>query len=151
MLYGTVLGIHAGAMLAALLSFVAGELLLLLARGGQSKRARMALLASSSGNLLVTIGVLAGIILMFVGGWSLLTPWLLASFALIAAVMVVRRKFVVPWEARVKSALSSEASSAQIKAFASERTALIVRATVIALFGVVAGLMTTKPGFALFL
>jgi hypothetical protein len=150
MLYGTVLGIHAGALLAALLFFVVGELLVILARRGQSSPVRMALLASSCGNLLAGIGVLAGIVLVFFGGWSLLTPWLLVSFALIAALMVVERKFVRPWEARVRSALSSDSSSTQIKAFASEKTARIGRATVIALFGVVAAFMTMKPELALF-
>jgi hypothetical protein len=150
MLYGTVLGVHAGSLLAALLLFVLGELLLILARRGQSSPARMALLASSSGNLMAGVGVLAGIILVFVGRWSLLTPWLLVSVAPIAALMVVERRFVRPWEARVRSALRSDASSAQIKTFASEKTALIGRATVMALFAIVAGLMTMKPALSLF-
>jgi len=150
MLYGTVLAIHASSLLAALLLFVLGELLLILARRGQSSPARMALLASSSGGLLAGIGVLAGIILVFLGGWSLLTPWLLVSFALIAALMVVERKFVRPWQTRVRSTLSSNASGTQIRVFVSEKTALIGRATVMALFGIVAGLMTMKPVLTLF-
>jgi hypothetical protein len=105
----------------------------------------MALLASGYRNLMVEIGVLAGIVLLFVGGWSLMTPWLLVSFALVAALIVVERKFVRPWEARVRSALGTGASSTQIKTFASEKSALIGRATVIALFFLVAGLMTMKP------
>ena len=149
MLYGTVLGIHACTLLAALLLFVVSELLLTLARRRQSWSARMALLASSSGNLMAGIGVLAGIVLMIIGGWSLLTPWLLVSFALIAALMVVGRKFVRPWEARVRSALGSDVSSTQIQAFAGEKGALIGRATVIALFAMVAGLMTMKPALPL--
>jgi hypothetical protein len=149
MLYGTVLAIHACTLVAALLLFVVGELLLILARRGNHSPARMALLASSSGSVMAGIGVLAGIILMFVGGWSPLTPWLLVSFALIAALMVVERKFVRPWEARIRSALSSGASSTQLKAFASEKTAFVGRATLIGLFGIVAGLMTMKPGVAL--
>jgi hypothetical protein len=150
MLYGTVLGIHACTLLAALLLFVVGELLLILARRGQSAPARMALLASSFGNLMASIGVFAGLILVFVGGWSLLTPWLLVSLALIATLVVVGRMFVRPWEARVRSALSGDSSRVQIKAFASEKAALIGRTTVIALFGIVAGLMATKPELALF-
>src|SRR5262252_2140252 len=129
MLYQTILGIHVFALLAALLLFASGEFLLFLARRGRSAPARMALLASSSGELMAGIGVLAGIVLVFVGGWSLLTPWLLVSFVLIAALIVVGRKFVRPWEARVRSALNSDASGKQITAFASEKTALIGRAT----------------------
>jgi hypothetical protein len=150
MLYVTLLRIHASSLLAALLLFAVGELLLILARRGQRSPARMALVASNSGNLMVGIGVLAGINLVLVGGWSLLTPWLLVSFALIAALIVVGRKFVRPWEARVRSALRSDASSTHIKSIASERTTLIGRTTVMALFGCVAGLMTMKPELALF-
>ncbi len=53
----------------------------------------MALHASRFGNLLAGTGVLAGIVLIFAGGWSLLTPWLAISFALIAVLMAVERKF----------------------------------------------------------
>src|SRR5262245_35593514 len=149
MLYGTVLKIHVCSMLGALLSFVVGEVLLILARRGQLRAARIAILAGSSGNLLAGIGVLAGIILVFAGRWSPLTPWLLVSLALIAALMIVARKFVRPWEGRVRSALSSDATRTQLKAFASERAALIGRAIVIALFGIVAGLMTMKPALVM--
>jgi hypothetical protein len=147
MLYVTVLAIHRCATLAALLAFITTELLLMLARRGQSSPARIAVSAGSFGNIMVTIGVLAGVILLFVGGWPL-TPWLLTSFALIAILMVVRRKFVGPWEARIQSALKSNASTTKIKACAGERAALVGRAIVIALFGLVAGLMATKPDFA---
>src|SRR4030095_12926256 len=146
--YGTVLAIHRCAMFAALLLFIAAELLLILARRGQSSPARMAFSAGILGNLMAAIGVLAGVILLFVGGLRLLTPWLLTSVALIATLIVVRRKFVGPWEARIQSALESDAPSTQIKACARERTALAGRVIVIALFGLVAGLMTTKPDFA---
>jgi hypothetical protein len=136
--------------LAALLLFIAGELLLVLARRGRSSAARMALFASSSADLTTGIGVLAGIVLVIIGGWSLLTPWLLVSFALIAALMMVVRKFVRPWEARVRAVLGSDASSTQIKTLASEKNALIGRAAAIAMFAMVAGLMTMKPVLALF-
>src|SRR5262245_9052009 len=149
MLDATLLTSDVCSMVGALLLFVVGEVLLLLARRGQRGPARIALLAGSFGNILAGIGVLAGIILVFAGRWSPLTPWLLVSFALIAALMVVARKFVRPWESRVRSALSSDATRTQLKAFASERAALIGRAIVIALFGIVAGLMTMKPALVM--
>ncbi|MDR6425709.1 divalent metal cation (Fe/Co/Zn/Cd) transporter [Variovorax paradoxus] len=149
MLYTTALMIHAGATLAALLSFVAGELLLAIARKGRSQPARMALRAGRLAHLLLNLGVLAGIALVFLGGWPLWTPWLLAAFAVIAAAMVVRSEFVAPWESRVESALGGKASDEQVGAFASERSAFVGRVSVIALFGVVAALMTMKPSFAL--
>jgi len=149
MLYSTVLMVHTGATLAALLSFMAGELFLAMARRGQWQPARMALLADRSAHLLLNLGVLAGIVLVFLGGWPLWTPWLLAAFAVIAAAMVVQKKFVAPWQTRIESALGGEAAGAQVEAFAGEKSALIARVAVIALFGVVAALMTTKPSFAL--
>lgn len=148
-MYTTALMIHAGATLAALLSFMAGELLFAIARGGRWWPARMALRAGWSAHLLLNVGVLAGILLVFLGGWPLWTPWLLAAFAVIAAAMVVRKRFVAPWETRVESALRGGASRTQIEAFASEKSALVARVSVIVLFGVVAALMTMKPSFAL--
>src|SRR5262245_22801116 len=149
MLYGIVLVVHVCAMLAALLGFLVSELLLIFARRGQSSSLNKAVLAIGSANLAATIGVVAGVILVFLGGWSLLTPWLLASLVLIAVLMVVVRKLVRPWQGRVQSALRSAASSTEIKVFASESTALIGRITVIALFVGVAGLMAIKPDLAL--
>jgi hypothetical protein len=149
MLYTTALMIHTGATLAALLSFMAGELLFAMARKGQWRPARMALRAGRSAHLLLNLGVLAGIVLVFLGGWPLWTPWLLAAFAVIAVAVAVRHGFVAPWELRVESALGGEASGAQIGAFASEKSALAARVGVIALFGVVAALMTMKPSFPL--
>ncbi len=149
MLYEIVLGIHASTLSAALLLFVVGEALLLVARRGQSSAARTAIRANSLANRMAGVGVLAGAVLVVVGSWSLLTPWLLLSLALVAALMVVGRKFVHPWEARIRSLLGSGASSAQIKAIASEKVALAGRAAVITLFGMVAGLMAMQPHLAL--
>jgi hypothetical protein len=147
MLHQTALIIHAGAVLGVLMSFVARELLLMLARGGRRQAARMALRASHAGTLLLKIAMLAGIVLVFVGGWRLSTPWLVACFALIAAAMAVGGRYVAPWEARAESALGSDASCAAINEFASEKTALFGRAAVISLFTVIAALMTMKPEF----
>jgi hypothetical protein len=145
MLYQTALVVHAGCMLAALLSFAAGELLLIPARRGKRRPAWMALRAGRSGNLLLNVGVLGGIVLVFVGGWRLLTPWLLESFAVIAIALAVRAKLVAPWEAQARSALEGGSPVAAIKAFASQGSALAGRTAVIALFGIVAALMTLKP------
>src|SRR5262245_23211550 len=117
MLYSIVLAVHVCAMLAALLGFIVSELLLMLARRGQSSPLRNAVRAIGSANVAATIGVIAGVVLVFLGGWSLLTPWLLVSFALIAVLMVVLRTLVRPWQAQVKSALKS-ATSTQIQLFA---------------------------------
>jgi hypothetical protein len=145
MSYGLVLPVHAGAMAAALLAFVLAELMLLMARRGQRRPAEAALLAGEAGNLLAGVGVLGGVTLLVVGGWPLRTPWLLASLALIAALMTVQRRFVRPWEAQVRTVLKTEPSAAAITALARARPALVGRVAVIGLFVAVAGLMTTKP------
>ena len=110
----------------------------------------MALHASRFGNLLAGTGVLAGIVLIFAGGWSLLTPWLAISFALIAVLMAVERKFVRPWAALAQTALSGTATALQVNAFASDKRALFGRVSVIALLALVAALMATKPELNLF-
>jgi hypothetical protein len=117
MLYTTALMIHTGATLAALLSFMAGELLFAMARKGQWRPARMALRAGRSAHLLLNLGVLAGIVLVFLGGWPLWTPWLLAAFAVIAVAVAVRHGFVAPWELR-----SNRRSAARLRVRRSGRS-----------------------------
>ena len=145
MFYEVVLWTHASAMLAALVLFVVSEILLILAQKYRSSLARSALRANSIGGMLTGIGVLGGITLVYVGGWPLLTPWLLASLALIAVLMTVGRLFVSPWQAKIQSALSADISGAPLKTFISDKTALIGRAAMIALFVLIVALMTEKP------
>ncbi|MBZ9725813.1 hypothetical protein FJ872_11955 [Mesorhizobium sp. B2-5-9] len=145
MLYGIVLGIHTCTLCAALLLFAVNELLLIPARRGQRGPARMAFFASRFAGLLITAGVLAGIVLVFIGGWSLLTPWLVLSFALIAALMAVEHKFVRPWATQAQAALRGAVSAVEVKAIASDKRALAGRMAMITLFALIVALMTTKP------
>ncbi|WP_192253104.1 DUF2269 family protein [Mesorhizobium silamurunense] len=145
MLYGTVLGIHAYAMCAALLLFVANELLLVPARRGQRGPARLAFFASRFAGLLVVAGVLAGIVLVFLGDWSLLTPWLVVSLALIAVLIAVEHKLVRPWAAQAQTALRGAISGEEIKAFAGDKRALAGRIAMITIFALIVALMTVKP------
>lgn len=145
MFYGIVLEIHAYAICAALLLFVATELLLALARNGQRGFARMAFLASRFAGVLVSAGVLAGVALFFIGGWSLLTPWLVVSFALIVALMTVEHKFVRPWATQAQTALRGAVSGIEIKAFAGDKRAFFGRLAMITLFALIVALMVTKP------
>ncbi|AZO08779.1 MULTISPECIES: hypothetical protein [unclassified Mesorhizobium] len=148
MLYTSVLDIHAFAMMAAVVLFLAAELLLFAGTGGDAKMARFALGTSRSANVVAMIGMLAGIALLYLGGWSLLTPWLLLSFALIAAMMVVNRRFVRPWQKKVQAAIA-DASRSDLGALAGDRRALVGRVAVIALFALVGALMMLKPELAL--
>ncbi|AZO27838.1 hypothetical protein [Mesorhizobium sp. M1B.F.Ca.ET.045.04.1.1] len=145
MLYEIVLGLHAYAMCAALLLFVVNEFLLIPARRGQPGPARMAFFASRFAGLLVGPGVLAGIVLVFLGGWSLLTPWLVASVALVAALMAVEHKLVRPWATQAQTALRGAVSAVEVKAFAGDKRALVGRLTMITLFALIVALMTAKP------
>lgn len=142
MFYEGILDIHALGMTAAVVLFVSAELLLFAGGSGRARVARFALATSRFGNLLAMIGMLAGIALMYLGGWPLTTPWLLLSFALIAAMMVVSRRFVRPWEQRFQAAV---ASHADLGALAGDRGALAGRAAVIALFVLIAAVMMLKP------
>ncbi|TPL71621.1 hypothetical protein [Mesorhizobium sp. B2-3-15] len=149
MLYGAVLGIHLYAMCTALLLFVAAEFLLLAARRGYRRPARMAFLASRLAGPLTGAGVLAGIVLVVLGGWSLLTPWLVASIALIGALMAVEHTFVRPWAMRGQ--MGHRGSAVDVKALAADSRAMAGRLAVIALFALIIALMVAKPelnGFA---
>lgn len=150
MLYGIVLWGHAAAMLGALVLFVVCEFLLMLTRPTQTLSAKLALAARNVAEPLAGAGVLAGIGLVYIGGWPLFTPWLLASFAMIAMLMVIGRTFVQPWQIEFSSAIK-EVDGDHINAFARDRAALVGRAIMIALFAAVAGLMAVKPDFGLVL
>ncbi|GLQ57202.1 hypothetical protein [Devosia nitrariae] len=88
-MYAGVVTIHATAMTAALALMVLGEVLLIPARLGQLASLRLALLATRAVGVLIPVGLLAGIGVVIVGGWPLLTPWLLCSFAMIGLLIVV--------------------------------------------------------------
>jgi hypothetical protein len=150
MLYGTVLAIHAYAMCAALMLFVANELLLIPARRGRPGPARVAFFASRFAGGLVGAGVLAGIVLVFLGGWSLLTPWLLASIALIVVLMTVEHKLVRPWATKAQTALRGAITGKEIRTFAGDKRALAGRMAMITLFALIVALMTVKPELNLF-
>ena len=143
--YGSILIAHAGSMAAALLLFVAGELLWIPARWGKASPARIALVSRRIAGMFAAIGVVSGVVLLVVGGWSPAASWLLASFALIAALMVVERILIRPWETRARSAFREAPSVDEVKAIAGETRALLGRLAMLALFALVAALMVAKP------
>ncbi|KQX26720.1 hypothetical protein ASD01_23990 [Ensifer sp. Root423] len=104
-MYAHVVMIHAAAMGTAFLLFAARELLFISARRGQIGAAKFALTANRIAGLLTGIGIAGGIGLIVLGWWPLSTPWLLMSFTLIAALMIVESRVVRPWEAQVHPAL----------------------------------------------
>lgn len=144
MLYRLILAIHACTMSAALLMFVARELLLLAVRHGRIGAARTALHVNRVAGILTMIGVVAGISLFFLGAWPL-TPWLIASLCLIAGLMLVERRMLVAWYGRAQAVQHGVAPCLDILALARDERALLARLVVLALFGLVALLMTVKP------
>lgn len=146
--YEFVLWAHASAVLTAIALFVVSEILLALARFREGPYARAALLASKVAGAAAGLGVLGGIALVYLGGWPLTTPWLLASLVLIAALMGVGRLWVSPWESRIRAALADNATR-DAKALAADGRAFAGRVAVIALFVCVAMLMAMKPDIAL--
>lgn len=144
-MYTTVVAIHAGAMYSALVLLVLCEVALLLARDGRITPVNFALLASRVGGALMGLGLVAGIALVILGGWSLLTPWLLLAFALIAALVVVEGRLVRPWETRLRPALRSASAETALPTIVTDRRALAGRLTMIALFALIILTMRTKP------
>jgi len=91
------------------------------------------------------VGMVAGLVI--VGGWSLLTPWLVVALVLIALMMLV--EYVRPWEQEAKAAPSATVAVGETGPSRNEQRALAGRLTILALFGIVAILMVTKPHLAL--
>ncbi len=146
-MYGNIVMIHATAMGTAFLLFAARELLFMCAWRGQIKAAKMALIANKVAGALIGIGIAGGICLIILGGWSLSTPWLLISFALIAILMFVERLCVRPWEAQVLPALRGIVDKYEIQTLLGDKRALAGRLTTIMLFTLIITLMTVKPDF----
>ncbi len=148
--YTSLVLIHASAMAAAIALMAVSELLFLAARSGRGGPARMAFQAGRVGGVLAAVGIVSGIAVLLIGGWSLRTPWLLASLALIVAMAVVERRLVRPWQALSMPVLRRDAAGPGIRAVATDTQGLFGRLAVIALFAAVGALMIAKPDLAMF-
>src|SRR5262245_31284427 len=150
MSYELTLLAHAAALIGALACLVAAEFLFLAARSRPASLASWAVAVRRIGGGLSAVGILAGIALVVIGHWPLLTPWLVTSFILIAALIGVGRKCVEPWETRVKSSLmTGHASAGGIGLILGEAGPLFGRLIVIGLFAAIIGLMSVKPDLSL--
>lgn len=144
-MYANVVMIHAAAMSTAFLLFAARELLFISAWRGQIGAAKLALTANRIAGLLTGLGVAGGIGLIVLGGWPLSTPWLLMSFTLIAALMIVESRVVRPWEVQVHRALQGTIDKLEGRALLRSRRALGGRLASISLFALIIALMVVKP------
>lgn len=144
-MYANLVAIHAVAMIAALALLVVTELVFLSARRGQSSHAKLGLAAGRAVGVLIAVGVVSGFALTFLGGWSLLTPWLLLSFALIGLLVGVENALVSPWQAKLRPAVRSGGLGAEASEILGDQRALLGRLTMIALFALIVLTMITKP------
>jgi hypothetical protein len=152
MTYELILMAHTGALIGALACLVGAEFLFLAARSRPASFANPALAVRRIGSVLSAIGIIAGVALLVIGQWPLLTPWLVTSFVLIALLIAVGRRLVEPWENRLKSSLGAGYSSGTgIGPMLGEARPLIGRLIVIGLFFAIIGLMSVKPDPSLLL
>jgi Predicted integral membrane protein (DUF2269). len=144
MFYQNLLILHSGALTAAIVLFAVGEVLIAIARGGARQPARLALLSGRVAGILMAIGVIAGIPLIYFGGWPLLSPWLVLSFILIAVLILTSGRFVEPWRKQARAAAQAGTEDG-IVALARDRRASYGRLATLVLLIVIAAVMSLKP------
>ena len=94
-------------------------------------------------------GIAFGVAAAIVNGYDLLAPWLLASYGLVAALLLAGVTITVPWMGRVTS-LSAAAPDGPISgelssALHDRSVTLVLYASIVVDFAIVA-LMVFKPG-----
>jgi hypothetical protein len=150
-LYPTLKSLHATLMIAAFVLTFAGEILLLSSAYLQSapKLYRWSRRLSKFSSPLAMLGLLAGVLTALSGGWSLLTPWLLLAYALIALSFVIGGKLVLPWEKRAEALLERPegASVAEVQKLLRERKAIVGRWAFMVILVSIMLVMRLKPTF----
>lgn len=137
---------HSGAMSSALVLLVVCEVLLVAARSrGHMRLVSMALKSSKISGYFVLVGLIAGIALVVLGGWSLIAPWLLISFFLIACLIAVESAFISPWQEKLKQMIGSDCRTSDLSVLLKSPRAQTSRAAMILIFVLIFVLMTTKP------
>jgi plastocyanin len=150
-LYPILKTIHATAMTIAFVMLVLREIMLL--SGGYLQAAprlyRRSKRIAKVSEPLAMGGILAGVLTALVGGWNLLTPWLVLAYALIASTFIFGGKFILPWEKRLEALEASPdgLTTAAIQPILRERRALFGRWLMIVIILSVMVVMRTKPSF----
>ena len=101
--------------------------------------------------LTTLIGLLAGITLVVLVGWSPFAPWLVATYGLLVLMRIVGR-VGNEWRRRLEGALRLDeggAALADVRSVLVDRRALLARLAVIAIFFTIIMLMEEKPSFGL--
>ncbi len=101
--------------------------------------------------LTTLIGLLAGITLVALAGWSPFAPWLVATYGLLVLMNVVGR-VGNDWQRRLEGALRLDeggAALADVRSVLVDRRALLARLAIITIFFMIMMLMQEKPSFGL--
>ena len=155
-LYLIVRSTHVTAMLVTVVLTLATEPLILTAARIRSIEQvewlyRLSRRLQQLAQLTTLIGLLAGITLVVLAGWSPFAPWLVATYGLLVLMSVVGRVGNA-WQRRLEGALGLDgggAALADVRAVLVDRRALLARLAVIAIFFTIIMLMQAKPSFGL--
>ena len=155
-LYLTVRLTHVVAMLLTVLLMMAAEPVFLAAARATTvaqmeRRYRLAQRLLRVTQLTMLIGLLAGVALVVIGGWSPLAPWLVAAYGLLVLMSIVGR-VSTRWQQQVQGALQpgvGTVAQAGLHAILTDRRATLARWAVIALFLTIIAVMRTKLSFGL--
>ncbi len=156
-LYLMVRLIHVVAMLLTVLLMMAAEPVFLAAARAANveqmeRRYRLAQRLLRVTQLTMLIGLLAGVALVVLGGWSPLAPWLVAAYGLLVLMSIVGR-VSTSWQQQVQSALQAGVggvAQADLRAILTDRRAILARWAVIAIFLTIIAVMRTKLSFGLY-
>ena len=147
---------HIVSMMRSIVLAVAAEPLLMTAPHlGQVERLvqryRHANLLLKAADLTRFLGFLAGIVLVIMGGWSPLAPWLVAAFSLFVLTDVIGRIGTRPWQHQLQGMLAQAngAVVGDLQGRLAQPRAMFARWFILALLLVIMVLMRQKPSFGL--
>ena len=155
-LYLVVRSTHVSAMIVTIVLTLAMEPLVLAAVRVQSIEQvswlyRLSWRLQQLSQLTTLAGLLAGITMVVMAGWSPVAPWLVATYGLLVLMSAVGR-IGNHWRRQLEGTLrigASGPSLVDVRAVLVDRRALLARLAVIAIFFVIVALMQHKPSFGL--
>ncbi len=101
--------------------------------------------------LTTLIGLLAGIAMVVMAGWSPFAPWLVATYGLLALMRGIGRVGKA-WRRQLEGALQFDGGSGalvDVRSVLVDRRALLARLAIIVIFFTIIAVMRAKPSFGL--
>lgn len=146
--------LHIALVFSGIVTVVGTEVILhLIARTGDPSAIRTAFRAARRvpivGSVLFFAGVAFGAAAGFVNGYNMLAPWLLATYALVLAVLAAGLTVSEPWTRRVESLATASAdgpASPELHSALHARAPYIVMWMSVAVDFTIVALMVFKPG-----